>query len=72
MFFLIFFLNVFVAVCRLSLVPARRAYSLFVVCRLNDCRASSCGSQALGTQTSVVVGRGLIAPQHVGSSQTRD
>ena len=32
--FLNFFFNVFVAVCRLSLVPARRAYSLFVVCRL--------------------------------------
>ena len=71
--FLNFFFNVFVAVCRLSLVPARRAYSLFVVCRLNDCRASSCcGSQALGTQTSIVVGRGLIAPQHVGSFRTRD
>ena len=31
--FLIFF-YVFVAVCRLFLVAARRGYSLFVVCRL--------------------------------------
>ena len=33
-FFNFFFFYVFVAVCRLSLVAARRAYSLFVVCRL--------------------------------------
>ena len=32
--FLIFFFYVFVAVCRLFLVAARRGYSLFVVCRL--------------------------------------
>lgn len=65
--------------CRLSLVAVSRGYSL----QTSRCSGfPCCGAQALGIWASVVAARrlgaqrlwytGLVAPQHVESSQTRD
>ena len=84
--------QVFVAVCRLSLVAASRGYSLLwctdfslqwllLLWSMGSRRMgfSSCGMQAqqlwlTGSRAQVqqLWCMGLVAPRHVGSSQTRD
>ena len=54
-----------------SLVVMSRGHRLAAVCGLVTAVGSHCGAQALGTQTSVGGVRGLSAPWHVGSYQTR-
>ena len=63
--------HVFIAVCGLSLVVANEGYS-FVGCRLLIVVASVVAEHRLSSAGSVVWHTGLPAPQHAGSSRTRD
>ena len=63
---------VLVAVCRLSPVVARGAYSSWQVQGSHCGRFSYCGARALGTQVQTPWCTGLVALRHLDSSQTRD
>jgi len=62
----------FIAVSRLFLVVESRGYSLAAVCGLLIAVASFVAKHRLSTAGSVDTAIGLVAPQHVESSRTRD
>ena len=61
-----------IAVCGLSLVAARRSYSLAVECGLLVVVASLVVAFGLQSEGSVVVASGLVALRNMESSRTRD
>ena len=63
---------VFITTHKLSLVLVRRVYSYLPSTASRSGGSSCCGAQAVGTQAQYLWCPGLVAPQHVGPSQTRD